>query len=163
MKVSANFDIREFVPKATWDKWKERSIWFIRKEVIELAEFYKSFFLSYYQKSDANIVNVLIVVNNWHTGGTNQNRGYRPPSSTVGGTESQHRFGNAFDCDIIIVYKNGTKKEADYKEIHKIISDNYSQFRAKGLSTIESLQHAPTWLHSDLRWTNSDKLLIVSP
>ena len=45
-----------------------------------------------------------VMVNNWHTGGGLQHRGYRPHAVEVAlGTVkniSQHELGNAFDCTI---------------------------------------------------------------
>lgn len=160
MKVSDNFDIREFVPPETWAKWGVKSIWFVNKKLFPLAEFYKQFFKQYY-KAD----NVLIAINTYlfdKTANAKTLRGYRPPDTKTGGFESQHKFCNAFDCDIFII-KGQEKKEADYKEIQAIIKANEKTFMAAGLTTIESVEFAPTWLHSDCRNTGLDTILIVKP
>lgn len=157
MKISQNFDVREFVPKSIWDAFGESSKWFIDIRMVKLAEFYKQFFKAYY-KAD----NVLIIANNWHTGGEYQFRGYRPRSCNVGGENSQHRRGTAFDCDIIII-KGKQRIEANYKEIHQVIKQNQKEFMDAGLTTIEDVAFAPTWLHSDNRNTGLDTILIVKP
>ena len=106
MKVSANFYIQELVPKSIWDRWGEDSTWFISEQVVTLAQFYKDFFTRYYKnkyKGIKDVKTVAIVINNWHyVKGGHQFRGFRPPDCTVGASLSQHRFCNAFDCDIII-------------------------------------------------------------
>ena len=162
MKKYPNFDIREFVPKSIFDKYGANSTWFINEKVIALAQFYKDFFTKYYKNKNDAVKNILIVVNNWHSGGTLQQRGFRPPESETGAGLSQHRFCNAFDCDIIIVFKDDTRKEADYTEIHKIINEYNDMFLEAGLTTVESPEDAPTWLHSDCRWIEGQtKILTV--
>ena len=165
MKVSENFDIREFVPKSIWDRCGKNSTWFVSRQVVELAQFYKDFFSEYYRANDNSgkeVEGVSIVINNWHySSGGHQYRGFRPPKSTVGASLSQHRFCNAFDCDINIKYTDGTRKEADYKEIHKIIKENNDLFMSKGLTCVESVKDAPTWLHSDMRWIPDQKTILV--
>lgn len=140
MKVSKNFDIREFVPPSIWNKWGEKSIWFIRPEVISLHQFYRD----YFGKS--------VRINNWHYGGKLSLRGFRPPSVTIGAKLSQHRFGNAGDCDIDGMSAN---------EVRAAIMEKPEKFMAAGLTTLESGAIAKTWVHSDLRQTNLDKILIV--
>lgn len=166
MKVSENFDIREFVPKSIWDKFKSKSTWFVSPVVVGLAQFYKDWFTAYYKENysgDKTVESVIITVNNWHyKSGGHQYRGFRPPETKVGAKLSQHRFCNAFDCDIHIKFTDGTRQEASYTEIHKIINANAKVFMEKGLTTLEHPKDAPTWLHSDCRWIpNQAKILTV--
>lgn len=165
MKISENFDIREFVPKSTFQKWGANATWFVNPKIISIAEFYKEFFSNYYKtKHPGKVSHVAIVVNNWHTGGPHQYRGYRPPDYTEGAKESQHRGYNAFDCDIIIVNLDGTRIEVDYIEVHKIIKENESLFLSKGVTTLEDVSIAATWLHTDSRYIlNQKNILIVKP
>lgn len=155
MKISPNFDLREFVPKETFAKFGENATWFVSPIAPVVAEFYKSFFLDYYKKKLGadKVKDVLIVINNWHAGGTKQFSGYRPPSFTEGAKESQHRCHNAFDCEIYIVLNDGTKTECSYTEIHKIIADNDALFFSKGVRCVEDVRDATGWLHTDFRWT----------
>jgi len=157
MKVSDNFDIREFVPLATYNRWREKSIWFIRPEIIRIAEAYKVFFKEFYQADG-----VLVTVNNYLFGGQLQYRGYRPPDCVIGARESQHRFGAGFDCDFTII-KNGDRRTPSYTEVQKIILGHSKQFMEMGVTTIENTQYTPTWLHTDIRYTGLDKILIVNP
>lgn len=157
MKVSDNFDIREFVPAETYNRWRNKSIWFIRPEIISIAEFYKSFFKNYF-KAD----NVLVTVNNYMFSGNLQYRGYRPPSCTVGARESQHRFGSAFDCSFTIV-KDDQRIVPAMSVIYTAIKNNEKEFLKAGVTTIEDVKYTPTWLHTDIRNTGLDHLLIVKP
>lgn len=172
MKVSENFDIREFVSERSWKKWGANCIWFIRPALFALAQFYKEFFTLFYKQNEKKEVKtVVVVINNWHysTGRKFRWRGYRPPIAYLVDrilmkkpkSESLHRQGIAFDCHFIIKYKDGTQRVPGMAEIHKIIKDFWPHFKAKGLTTIESLKWAKTWLHSDMRTTGLDELLVV--
>lgn len=166
MKVAPNFIIQEFVPKSIYDIWGDRSTYFINPKIPALAQFYKEFFLDYYKKKHGadKVKDVLIIINNWHSNGSYQYRGFRPRSYSEGGENSQHRLGNAFDCDIIILFNDGSRMEADYKEIHSVIMANQALFIASGLTTVEDVKYAPTWLHSDCRWIpNQTGILTVKP
>lgn len=165
-KVSQNFDIREFVPKSIFNQFGENSTWFISEKAVKCAEFYKSFFGTYFKnKLGADKVKgVSIVINNWHIGGTKQYSGYRPPDYTEGAKLSQHRLANAFDCEIHIVFADGKKQEVDYKEIHKIIKDNEVTFMANGVTRVEDVSIAAGWLHTDFAYIpNQKNILIVKP
>lgn len=171
MKVAENFDIREFVGESTWRKWATNSTWFLNPKVPHLAQTYKIFFLAYYKKkyegTGRKVVDVLIVVNNWHyqqSGAIYHERGYRLPNTKTGANESAHKRGDAFDCDIIIVFENGVRLEADYNEIHQVIKKNEQYFMDNGLAALEDVKIAATWLHSDCRWIpNQKEILIVKP
>ena len=164
MKVSENFDVREFVPKSIYDKFGANSVWFVTKKQIEVAEFYKEFWTAYFKRKYPNeIQNVFIEINTYlyRQGGTNY-RGYRPCDYKEGATYSQHRLSNAFDCEIIIAFKSGKKIESDYNEVHKVIKENNALFLSKGITTVESVKIAKGWLHTDFRnIPNQTQILIV--
>ena len=157
MKVSQNFDIREFVPKEIYDAFGDNSIWFINPTLYAIAEFYKRFFKELFKADD-----VFIVINNWHLGGPHHFRGYRPITYTEGGKNSQHRLGNAFDCDILVV-KDSKKTEVSYADVQQIIIKNQQQFFNVGVRAIEDTAIATTWLHTDCRPHREQKILIVKP
>lgn len=163
--LSKHFDIQEFVPKSTYENPHTNPLWFISPIAVKCAEFYKSFFTTYYKNKYGNdkVKTVLIKINDYSYGGSKQYSGYRPPSYTKGAKESQHRHHNAFDCEIIIVFTDGTQKEADYIEIHQIIKDNEAEFMANGVTTVEDVSIAKGWLHTDFRWTGLKNILIVKP
>lgn len=162
MKLSENFDLREFVPQSTYNKYGVNARWFVSALMVNVAEFYKEFFGNYYKiKYPGKVKSVSIVVNNWHYGGNKQYSGYRPPDYTHGAKESQHRHHNAFDCEIKINFLDDTSIEADYVEVHKVIQENESLFLSKGVTTVEDVKIAKGWLHTDFRWTGLSKVLIV--
>jgi hypothetical protein len=68
MKVSANFDLEEFIDRDTFQRYREKSIWFIDPKIIALAEFYRMHFKA------------PVTINTWHKGGQFQYRGFRPPA-----------------------------------------------------------------------------------
>lgn len=164
MKISQNFDVREFVPRHIWDQFKEKSTWFVNPKIVRIAEFYKSFFTTYYKNKLGNdkVRAVGISVNTWHIGGDKEWRGLRTAKCTQGADNSQHRYMNAFDCEIFIVSPDGKRVEVDYKEIHEVIQKNETEFLANGVTTIEDVAIASGWLHTDCRWiVDQRKILIV--
>lgn len=140
MSVSKNFILQEFVSEELYKRWGDKAVWFLRPEMIQLAQFYRDYF------------GASVTVNNWHTGGNFNYRGFREPSCTVGASMSQHRFGNGFDCNIKGVSPDEAREE---------IINNQEAFMAAGLTTLEDGRIAKTWIHSDLRTTNLDHILIV--
>jgi hypothetical protein len=164
MNVSQHFDVREFVPKHIWDSFGTASTWFVNPRLVHIAEFYKSFWFTYYKKKNEKVKNVLIIINNWHTGGQYQWRGLRTSQCTEGATNSQHRYMNAFDSEIIIVMADGSTQEASYKEVHDVIQANEREFLANGVTCVEDQSIATGWLHTDCRWVvDQTKILIVKP
>lgn len=140
--ISKNFYLDEFIPIHVYHNYLSRALWFIRPEVVSLAQFYRDWF-------DAPVT-----VNNWYSGGPLQQRGYREPNSTTGARLSQHKFGCAFDCSIGTISPDEVRSE---------ILNNEATFMKAGLTTLEHGDYAPTWVHSDIRWTGLDRILIVKP
>lgn len=145
MKISTNFYLKEFIDPDTYKKFGDSSIWFIDLRIVQLAQFIRDRF------------NKPVTINNWTSEGQYKLSGFRPPQSTIGAKLSQHRFGRAIDVKILSLPNKG----AD--EIRKDMIDSFDLYRKFGLTTIEDKEYAPTWCHCDIRWTNSDELLIVKP
>lgn len=141
-KITDFFKTQEFVSKAIYEKFGENSIWFIDPRLIKLAVFCRTFW------------GKPITINNWHIGGKSQERGFREPTSTVGASLSQHRFGRAIDI---------TVKGMTPQEVYKSILDNEKAFMEQGLTTLEDIKDTPTWNHLDIRNTGLNKILIVKP
>lgn len=138
MKISEHFDIREFVSKATFERNGEDSVKLIDPKIIALAEFLRKYFGS------------SVTINNWHTGGNFQNRGFRDYDSPTGSPTSMHRQGKAFDCNI---------KGFTISDIHKAIKKDEQAFFNAGLRRVEDIKDAPTWLHCDIKETGLNKIL----
>jgi hypothetical protein len=140
--IAPNFRIEEFVPQIVFEKWGERSIWFVDPSVIIIAQFIRRRF------------NKPVTLNNWHANGLLQNRGFRTAETHVGAAMSQHRFGRAADVSVTGINPHDLADD---------IRTNFAEYNAIGLTTIEDPNHTPTWLHYDVRWTGLSKLLTVKP
>jgi len=141
MKVSSNFILQEFVPKEIYSKWGEKSIWFVPKRNILLAQFFRDRFGH-------------TTVNDWHNGGQYNYSGFRPPECKVGAELSQHRFCNADDFKF---------SKVTIQEVYEDVIKNFDLYSKYGLTTIENITATLTWLHCDFRNTNQKELLIINP
>jgi len=143
LKVSANFNLKEFIDPYTYGKFGDSSIWFIDPRIVTLAQFIRE------------RLGKPCVINNWSTGGQYQYSGFRPPQCTVGAKLSQHRFGRAIDLKC-------SGMSAD--EVREDIIKNFDVYKkSTALTTIEDGNYAPTWCHIDIRETNIEELKIVKP
>lgn len=141
-KISEHFDVREFVPPEIWNAFGENSQWFVRPEIVRLAEFIRNHF------------GKPMTINNWHTGGIFHYRGFRPRSCNEGAELSQHRICGAIDFNI-----EGLTDDEVYDEIIK----NEAAFMAAGLTTLEDKTITKGWTHGDMRWTGLSHILTVKP
>lgn len=142
MMISENFDLREFVPKSIYDAFGEGSIKFIDKRIVDVVQLLR------------DLSGRSVVVNNWHTGGSYSESGYRVPDTKTGAKYSQHKFGRAADVKV-----SGMTP----KEVVALIIKNEKMFMDLGLTTIENTNATPSWAHLDCRWTGKSKILFVNP
>ena len=140
--LTNNFRLEEFIDPDTFKKYGEQSIWFIDVRIVTLAQFIRE------------RIGKPCTVNNWHSGGSYQYSGFRPPTCSIGAKLSQHRFGRGIDLKV---------KGMTADELRQDIENNYSIYRKAGLTTIEDGAYAPTWCHIDIRETGLDTLKIVKP
>ncbi len=144
MKVSKNFDLKEYVDPNVFSRFGERSLWFIRPELIDLVQFMRDYF------------NTTILINTWSLGDTLKtaylNSGFRSHKCRVGALYSQHRFGNAADLKF-----PGKSIQAIREEIMR----EEQVFYDAGLRAIEKgTEH---WLHVDCRNTNQNHIFQFYP
>lgn len=138
--VSKHFIIPELVPKEMYDYLgAEKSSWLIDPRLWTLIDFFRDYFA------------VPITINNWHLGGKFNESGFRMANSKTGAALSQHKFGRAADLKF--------EGLDNYEGIRQVVIDHWDKFREAGLTTIEA--GTATWLHVDIRDTNTDNLLIV--
>lgn len=173
MKISENFDVREFVSKTIFDKYGVNSKWFVSDNIIKLSEFIYSFFNDHYKNKLKDVSKVSIQINDWHYGGKYQNRGLRTidyiNEQIAKGIKtaklSQHVGGstNAIDFNVIVKFNDGKSTLIDSNEVRKIILENEAEFMQAGLTTLEDGAFAPTWCHADCRYTALNKILIIKP
>jgi len=142
LKVSKNFIIQEFVPENLYNIWGNKSIYFVDKRCFKIAQFIRDRF------------NKTTTINNWYFGNTLNNRGFRMPNSTVGGTLSQHKFGRAIDFNV-----DGMSS----KEIFEDIKNNKELYFNNFITTVENVKYTPSWIHLDCRFTNQKELIFVNP
>jgi len=170
-KISEHFDVREFVPKEVYDIYKENSKQFVSRDIIRIAEYCWFFFNEQFKADDVEKVSIMI--NNWHYGGTFNNRGLRTfdyiKSQLDKGVKtaklSQHIGGstNAIDLNVVVYYKNGTSKVIDSDIIYDLIIKNEMLFMGSGLTTVENKAMTKGWTHLDCRFTGLKTLNIVNP
>lgn len=135
MKVSKNFNMTEFLTPEDFKKVMQTKdpmktfYSLVDPKIVELAQFYRDFF-----KAE-------IIINNWSYGGTYTLRGKRPKNTTVGASNSQHKIGRAFDCDV---------KGLTAEQVRQIIKQNKNLFFSKGLRRVENNVN---WVHSDIKET----------
>jgi uncharacterized protein YcbK (DUF882 family) len=140
MKISANFDLRELVCPAAYDKLGDNARWLLDPQLVNVVQAIR------------DISGKSVVVNNWHYGGTYKNSGYRSPNSTTGASYSMHKLGKAADLKIAGMTPSQSLQ---------LIKDNWEKLNSLGLTTVEDISCTPTWLHVDVRWTGQTSLLIV--
>jgi hypothetical protein len=138
MKVSKDFSLHEFVPPMIYEKYVDRSIWFVDPRIITLAQFIRDRF------------GKPMTINNYLSGGGYQYSGFRDHVCTIGAVNSQHRHGRAIDFRVKLISP---------AEIRADIIANFSLYKKAGLTTIED--STPTWVHVDCQFTDMDSLLIV--
>lgn len=89
-----------------------------------------------------------VTINNWWNGGNRNWSGIRTYNSPYFSPTSQHSFGRASDK----LFRDATAEEV--REFIKATWENL------GITCIED---RVSWVHSDIRYTGSDQLLIVQP
>lgn len=133
-----HFEIEELVPEEVYNIFRERSWQFFNIVALKSLDGIRDFFDS------------PVTVNNWKYGGKFSYRGLRQRSCDVGAEYSQHRFGNAFDCDI----KGVTAEEA-----RDVIKAHRNDYRFQGITCLEE---DVNWLHFDCR-NVTDRIKLVYP
>jgi len=132
------FKIYELVDRFTHERFGEEAWQFFNPIALISLDGIREFF------------NAPVTVNNWFWGGSLQFRGLRPVYCTIGATYSQHRFGNAFDCDV---------KGVSAEEVRKTIIDNKDHELLRHITCIEA---DVDWLHFDCR-NIPERIKLVKP
>src|SRR5262245_42769371 len=115
MKLTKNFYLSEFVPKAIIEQFGDSGIWFLDPKIVNVAQWLRD----HLSRS--------ITINNWHEGGQRDDCGFRLPTSLIGGKLSQHKFGRAID----ILVEGMTPPE-----VLEVIKNNFVELNAIGLTTV---------------------------
>lgn len=121
-----HFKLYELVDKKTYEEEGESAWEHFTDEILFSLDGLREFF------------GRAITVNNWMAGGHFQFRGFRPAWYQPGVTpDSQHRKGNAIDCDVAGMPANQARVE---------IVMHRDDLR---LSKITRMENGVTWLHAD--------------
>lgn len=120
-----HFIIQELVDKETFSQFREDCWQLFPQKALDMLEGVREFF------------GVPITVNNWHTGGQFQFRGYRPKWYTGGASKSAHRSGMAFDCFVKGYTAEQARKSILLNQDHILLKE------------IQRLEGGVTWLHMD--------------
>lgn len=143
---SKHFKIQELVPKDIFLKFGEKSWWFVRPDIIAVADTLRE------------MLDRTVIINDWNDGGLAQYRGFRPSNCKIGALYSQHKLGAAVDVVI---------PGMQPREVIAFIQANKAVFIPLGLSTIENNAYTPTWTHLDVRARTiqhpMDDFLFVNP
>ena len=127
------FKTYEFVDRETYERWGEKSIWFIDNRIVTLMNKLREEF------------GVPITINNWYWGGDREWSGLRTPRSPYYSTYSQHSFGRAIDFLV-------KGKTAD--EVRDLIEEWYNLGHL-GFEYNITMEYGDriTWVHIDIRNT----------
>lgn len=137
VKLSKNFILQEFVSKTFWEKWGERSIWFIDQRIVESVQTLR------------DELGVPLTINNWFYGGSRQASGLRVEGMLEWLAYSQHSFGRAVD----VVSSSIT---AD--DMRQFLYSNKNKF-----PHITAIETNVSWLHIDCRETKMNDYLLFNP
>jgi len=141
-KITDNFYLDEFIHPDYMRKFGQNALWFIDHRIVTIAQELR------------NDLNVPIIINNYETGGGYKSSGLRTLGSKVGAKYSQHKYGRAIDCKFIGL---------EIREAYDFLLHNQDKYFNIGLTTIENIEHTPTWLHLDCRLTGLTQYKIVNP
>jgi hypothetical protein len=151
MKVSNNFIIQEFIPPELYDdlikKYGENNDYlingfykFMSKDIVDVAQKIRDF------------LGKPMIINDWHTGGKFNYRGFRPYDYFTNGIPtikySQHQMGRAIDFHTY---------DLTAQEIRDLIIPMYKDL---GFSAIEEVVN---WIHVDCRHRKNGDLLRFNP
>tara|TARA_R110000868_G_scaffold407706_2_gene689405 strand:- start:61 stop:522 length:462 start_codon:yes stop_codon:yes gene_type:complete len=153
MLLTKNFDIQEFVPMSLYKLYGDSCIRFIDNRIPLLAQAYKDILTELYKEE------VLVTINNKYKGGQFNERGFREFDTTTGALYSDHKYGRAFDSSFSL--RDG--RVLPIKEVYQKLLLRLPQLQLIGLTTFEDLEFSKTWLHSSVRYTNTNKITIVKP
>lgn len=138
MKLNNFFCLQEFLPKRIYDL--PNSLRFIDPRLIDFALQIRLH------------TGKPVTINNWHSGGPLQFRGYRDPEYADGARLSMHRLGLALDFSIAGMFS---------AEVSNLIVERRDFWTF--VKRLENSDKTPTWTHIDLKPTNSPEITIVDP
>ncbi len=131
-----HFKVQEFVPRLIYETMGDNAIVLLKTILLITAEDIRSFF------------GKPVTINNWHSGGAFEFRGFRPAYYTEGAALSEHRLGGAFDCDI---------RDIPAEEARKAIIEHQGKF-----PYLRRMEDGVSWVHCDCRETGKISIVLFS-
>jgi hypothetical protein len=145
MKVSAHFELREFIDPVTYKELGDKSIEKIDKRLIDIAELLRT------------LTGKPVTINNWFNGGQYKESGLRRMDSPTGAKRSAHKEGKAIDCKV-----SGMTVAA----VHALVMAHEKEFYDAGVRQMEDISFTPTWTHLGTREgsvVNVGKIQVIKP
>jgi len=151
-----DFCIQEMAPPAMIERHGPyRCLQLIDHRILDLVQFNKDYLSAHFGEE------VQVIINDYKWGGDYTLSGLRPFGTSTGSTLSQHKFGRAIDCKYKIA-RTSERIPADVVREEIILNDKQTWMEA-GLTTVESGDFAPTWVHQDIRDHTLNTIFIVEP
>ena len=133
-KATKHFNTEELVSKQVFDVIGDDAIKLFDPKALETLEAIRE------------ILDVPLICNNWTSGGTRDDCGYRDLWCTVGAIRSAHKEGKAFDL---------VSNKMDAESMRKTIIENKDR-----LPHNIRLEAEVSWLHIDTRNTSGEKIQV---
>lgn len=134
-----HFKIEEFVDQPTFKKLGSNSLIVMDPRILKIADGIRDYF------------GKPVIINNWHAGGSYENRGFRSPESKTGAHYSQHRFGRAIDLTV-----EGMTAEM----VRNIIINNQE---VHPFNLITAMELGVSWVHADVRMVDKASIYTFYP
>ena len=143
MRVSPHFNLDEFMHPSEYIRQGEDSIKLLHPQLIDSTEKLRVY------------LDLPMRINNWNSGGTFQNRGWRPQNSKVGAKKSLHKKGMAIDFD---------SPSTPMKELFVKVWDARDWIvQNTAFRIIESFDFTPGWIHLAIGDPSIKEIVVVKP
>lgn len=140
-KATKHFNTEELVSKEVYELLGDMAIKLIDPTALEVLE------------NVREILDVPLICNNWHDGGTRDECGFRAQGTSVGAKYSQHRVGMAFD---LVSPRMTAKEMRDKLDENKDLLTH--PIRVEKWQGKKDEDHEISWLHIDVGDTKGEKI-----
>jgi hypothetical protein len=143
MKVSSNFILQDFVHPSVFNSMEDHGLSLLHPELIDSTQNLREH------------IDVRMILNNWNSGGTFQNRGWRPQASKVGAKNSLHKKGMAIDFH---------SPDVTMKELFVLVWDaRFWIVENTAFRILESFDNTPGWVHIAIGPKEWTEIKVVKP
>lgn len=130
MKVTKNISAMELLPQSVWQKWGAGALRLVDERIVEANQKIRERF------------GKPRFFNTWAFGGDRDESGLRTPGQKYFSPRSQHTFGRALDS---------ISDFTPHEEVWEDVLDHPEWYWGAGVSVVESIRVASSWLHTDCR------------